>query len=48
MNGLEFDRIGVEEAAGLEEVFYVEEVYSVLLELNGDKTPGPDGFPLAF
>ena len=48
MNCLEFDRIGVEEAAKLEETFSVEEVFLALSELNGDKAPGPDGFPLAF
>ena len=47
LNGLEFDRIEVEEAVGLE-VFSVEEVYSALLKLNGDKTPGPNEFTLAF
>ena len=47
MNGLEFDKIGVEEAAGLE-VFSVEEVYLALSELNGDKTPSPNEFTLAF
>ena len=48
MNCLEFDRIGVEEAAKLEETFSVEEVFLALSELNGDKAPGLDGFPLAF
>ena len=48
LNGLDFDRIGVEEAATLEEVFFVEEVYSALSKLNGDKAPNPNGFPLAF
>ena len=48
LNGLDFDRIGVEEVASLEEVFSVEEVFFALLELNGDRAPGLDGFPLAF
>ena len=48
MNNLEFDSIGVEEAARLEEMFSVEEVFLALSELNGDEAPGPDGFPLAF
>ncbi|RVW54140.1 hypothetical protein CK203_092212 [Vitis vinifera] len=30
------------------EMFSVEEVYLALSELNGDKAPGPDGFPIAF
>ena len=45
---MEFDRIGREKAARLEEMFSMEEVYLALLELNGDKAPGPDGFPIAF
>ena len=48
MNSLEFDKIEVEKAARLEEMFFVKEVYLAILELNGDKVPGPDGFPLAF
>lgn len=48
LNGLEFDRIGVEEVARLEEVFTMEDVFSALSELNGDKALGPDRFPLAF
>ena len=48
LNGLDFDRNGIEEAASLEEVFSVEEVYSAFLKLNEDKASGPDGFPLIF
>ena len=48
LNSLEFDSIGVEETARLEEMFSVEEVSSALSELNGDKALGPDGFSLAF
>ena len=48
MEGLDFNRIDVEEAARLEEVFSMEEVFSALSDLNGDKAPGPDGFPLSF
>ena len=28
--------------------FFEEEIHSALLELNGDKAPGPDGFTVAF
>ena len=42
LNNLEFDSIGVEEAVRLEEMF------SALSVLNGDKAPGPDGFSFAF
>ena len=48
MDSLEFGRSGVEEATRLEEMFFVEEVFLALSELNGDKAPGPDGFSLAF
>ncbi|RVW36583.1 LINE-1 retrotransposable element ORF2 protein [Vitis vinifera] len=47
-NNIEFDNIGAEEAARLEESFVVDEVFSALSDLNGDKAPGPDGFSLAF
>ena len=48
MEGLDFNRIDVEEAARLEEVFTEEEVFSALSDLNGDKAPGPDCFSLSF
>ena len=37
MEGLDFNRIGDEEVARLEEVFSEEEVFSALSDLNGDK-----------
>ncbi|RVW55706.1 LINE-1 retrotransposable element ORF2 protein [Vitis vinifera] len=48
VNNLEFDSIGVEEAARLELMFTVEEVFLALSELNGDKAPGPDGLNTTF
>ncbi|RVW46228.1 LINE-1 retrotransposable element ORF2 protein [Vitis vinifera] len=48
MEGLDFNRIGDEDATRLEEVFSEEEVLKALSDLNGDKVPGPDGFPLRF
>ena len=48
MEGLDFNRIDVEEAARLDEVFSEKEVCSALSDLNGDKAPSPDGFPLSF
>ncbi|KAL6345756.1 hypothetical protein AAG906_017501 [Vitis piasezkii] len=48
MEGLDFNRIDVEEAARLEEVFTEEEVLSALSNLNEDKAPGPDGFSQSF
>ncbi|RVW35135.1 hypothetical protein CK203_085898 [Vitis vinifera] len=38
--------IDVEEAARLEEVFSEEEVFFALLDLNGDKAPGPDAWQI--
>ncbi|RVW44014.1 hypothetical protein CK203_074973 [Vitis vinifera] len=46
LEGLNFDRIDVEETARLEEVFTKEEVFSALSDLNGDKAPSPNGFSL--
>ena len=45
---LSFNVIGSEEATKLEEAFTEEEIWSAISGLNGDKAPGPDGFPLAF
>ena len=46
--GISFNEIGFEEATKLEEAFTVEEIWISISGLNGDKAPGPDGFPLAF
>ncbi|RVX11625.1 hypothetical protein CK203_015803 [Vitis vinifera] len=46
MSSLEFDSIGREEAARLEEMFSLEEVYLALSELNGDKALDRMDFPL--
>ena len=48
MEGFDFDRIGNEDAAKLEESFSEEEISSALFKLNGDKAPGLDGFTIAF
>ena len=47
LEGLLFSRIGDREAFGLEMSFTEEEVFLALLDLNGDKTPRPDGFTVA-
>ena len=46
--GLDFSRLEVSAASKLEEPFTEEEVHAALLNLNGDKAPGPDGFTVAF
>ena len=40
--------INGEQAAKLEEMFTEEEILVAISRLNGDKAPGPDGFPLSF
>ena len=46
--GLNFKEIGRDVAAKLEDPFIVEEVFTALSDLNGDKAPGLDGFSIAF
>ena len=43
-----FKVIGADQASKLEEMFTEEEILAAISGLNGDKAPGPDGFPLAF
>ena len=45
---LSFDEIIIEDATKLEEDFSEEEIWTAISGLNGEKAPGPDGFPLAF
>ena len=45
---LMFNVIGVDQAAKLVEMFTEEEILATISRLNGDKAPGPDGFPLVF
>ena len=46
--GLDFSRLEVSAASKLEEPFTEAEIHAALLNLNGDKAPGPDGFTAAF
>ena len=46
--GVLFSRLGDREASGLEVSFTEEEVFSALLDLNGDKALGPNDFTVAF
>lgn len=45
---LEWCPISVEEALELEKPFEEEEVRRVVMECDGNKSPGPDGFFLCF
>ena len=46
--GLDFSRLTELEANRMKVPFSEEEVYAALKDLNGDKTPGPDSFTIAF
>ena len=48
IGGLSFNQICVQEAEMLETPFSEEEVLTALMEMNGDKAPGPDGFSVFF
>ncbi|RVW39007.1 Exocyst complex component SEC8 [Vitis vinifera] len=48
IEGLHLHRLNFQEAENLEVPFSEEEIHSALLELNGDKATGPDGFTVAF
>jgi hypothetical protein len=46
LDGLEFSSITKEKAAWLERPFEEEELSEVVRSMNGDKSPGPDGFSM--
>ena len=48
LDEVEFSRISGEYAAWLDRPFKEEDVYGVIKDCNGDKSPGPDGFSIAF
>jgi hypothetical protein len=48
LDGLDFSVLSTEDATGLEKPFGEEEVSSVVHVFDGDKAPGPNGFPMAF
>ena len=48
VDGLVFDQILDHEASWLEREFEEEEVRKVVLAMEGDKAPGPNGFSIAF
>ena len=47
-NILDFPRISRDNAVWLERPFEEAEIFEVIKEFNGDKSLGPDGFPMAF
>ncbi|RVW40426.1 hypothetical protein CK203_090038 [Vitis vinifera] len=48
IEGLHLPSLNSYEAEGLEVPFTVEEIHSALLDMNGDKAPGPDGLNTTF
>ena len=48
IEGLHLQSLNSSEANGLEVPFTEEEIHSALLDMNGDKAPGPNGFTVAF
>ncbi|RVW74111.1 putative mitochondrial protein [Vitis vinifera] len=45
---LQLEQISQQEAENLEHPFSEDEIHSALMEMNGDKASGPDGFTMAF
>ena len=45
---LQLDQISQQKAVNLERPFTEDEIHVALMEMNGDKAPGSDGFTLAF
>ncbi|RVX07712.1 LINE-1 reverse transcriptase-like [Vitis vinifera] len=48
LEGLQLKSLDLSEAEALEVPFTEEEIFSALMDMNGDKAPGPDGFTVAF
>uniref|UniRef100_A0A2N9E3N6 Endonuclease/exonuclease/phosphatase domain-containing protein n=1 Tax=Fagus sylvatica TaxID=28930 RepID=A0A2N9E3N6_FAGSY len=48
LDGLNFNVIQGEDASWLERPFEEDEVTLVVRNMNGDKSPGPDSFPMSF
>ncbi|RVW43464.1 Transposon TX1 uncharacterized 149 kDa protein [Vitis vinifera] len=48
IEGLHLNQITLREAEDLEKPFTEEEIHGALMEMRGDKAPGPDGFTMAF
>ena len=48
IEGLQLKQLNSREAENLEVPFSEEEIHFALMEMRGDKAPGPDGFTMAF
>ena len=48
MDGVAFDSISESDAVWLERPFGEDEVHIAVQSCEGDKAPGPDGYPMAF
>ena len=48
IEGLHLQSLNLNEAEVLELPFTEEEIHFALMEMNGDKAPGPNGFTVAF
>jgi hypothetical protein len=48
LNGLPFHSISEEETEWVDGTFEESEVFEVAKHMNGEKTPGPDGFSMQF
>jgi hypothetical protein len=48
LDDLQFSSISSDEIVWLERPFEEEEVFHALSNMNGDKAPGPDSFPMSF
>ena len=48
IKGLHLNRLNCHETEVLELPFTEDEIHSALMEMNGDKALGPDGFTVAF
>ena len=48
LDDLHFSSISYDEACWLERPFEEEEIFQAVSNMNGNKAPGPDGFPMSF
>ena len=48
IGNIQVGRISQQEAESLEIPFVEIEIHLALMEMNGDKAPGPDGFTVSF